>query len=499
MFRKVLIANRGEIAVRILRACRELGAQVVSVYSDVDRCALHVRQSDEVYYIGQAPARDSYLRIDRIVKAARRSGADAIHPGYGFLAENPALAQACIDAGITFIGPAPAAIATMGDKVAARRLMAQAGVPVIPGTATDLDDQTILRQAEKIGFPLFVKAAAGGGGKGMRRVYSPGELKRALEAARREAASAFGDDRIYLERAVQGARHIEVQVLADGQGNVIHLGERECSIQRRHQKLIEESPSPVVDDSLRRQMGQIAVQAAAAVSYVNAGTVEFLLDHKGRFYFLEMNTRLQVEHPITECVTGIDIVKEQLRIAFGKPLPTTQDKVRPKGWAIECRITAEDPANDFLPASGRIVRLCLPSGPGVRVDSGIYEGVEISPHYDPLLAKLITWGNTRQEALQRMERALKEFRIVGVPTNIPFHRQAMSAPPFVAGTYDTSFIRQHLSAATGGATAYSQVAAVAAVLHHQQKGARSPATAAHKDSRPFSAWRLVSRREATGQ
>ncbi|MGD9146256.1 MAG: biotin carboxylase N-terminal domain-containing protein, partial [Anaerolineae bacterium] len=349
MFRKVLIANRGEIAVRILRACRDLDIQTVAVYSEADRRSLHVRYADEAYPVGPALARKSYLRIDRILAAARESGAEAIHPGYGFLAENPEFASACQEAGITFVGPPASAIAAMGDKVAARRIMQQAGVPVIPGTGTDLRDAEIVAQGDQLGYPLFVKAAAGGGGKGMRLVQDRDELKRSLDAARREAQKAFGDDRVYLERAVRGARHVEIQVLADGHGGVIHLGERECSIQRRHQKLVEEAPSPAVSEDLRQRMGQVAVRAAEAVGYANAGTVEFLLDRDGSFYFLEMNTRLQVEHPVTESITGLDLVKEQLRIADGEPLGYRQEDIRIQGWAIECRITAEDPFNNFLP------------------------------------------------------------------------------------------------------------------------------------------------------
>jgi acetyl-CoA carboxylase biotin carboxylase subunit len=506
VFRKLLIANRGEIAVRILRACRELGVRTVAVYSEADRRALHVRYADEAYSIGPALARDSYLRIDRIVEAARRSGAEAIHPGYGFLAENPDLATACQEAGIVFVGPPPSAIAAMGDKVAARRLMAQAGVPLIPGTTSDLRDDEILEQADQIGYPLFVKAAAGGGGKGMRLVGSQAGLARSLGAARREALKAFGDDRVYLERAVLGARHIEIQVLADAHGHLVHLGERECSIQRRHQKLVEEAPSPAVDEDLRQRMGQVAVRAAAAVGYVSAGTVEFLLDGEKNFYFLEMNTRLQVEHPVTECVTGLDLVKEQLRVAAGQPLGFRQEDMRVAGWAIECRITAEDPFNRFLPASGRVVRLQPPSGPGIRVDSGLYEGFEASLYYDPLLAKLIAWGGSRDEAIGRMRSALREYRIVGLATSIPFHQWVMDSDAFQAGAYDTSFVGEQFSLSPPHQAEHPQWAAIVAALlsRERQQRARlagSPCDEANGGStwRTDKGWKLAGRWEALGR
>lgn len=489
MFHKVLIANRGEIAVRILRACRELGLRTVAVYSDADRRALHVRYADEAYPIGPPLARESYLRIDRIVDVARQSGADAVHPGYGFLAENAAFAAACTEAGLTFVGPPAGAIAAMGDKVAARQLMGQAGVPIIPGTGTGLGDEAILGQADQIGFPLFIKAAAGGGGKGMRLVQSRGELARSLGAARREAMQAFGDDRVYLEKAVRGARHVEIQVLADAQGNIIHLGERECSIQRRHQKLVEESPSPAVDGDLRRRMGQVAIRAAAAVNYANAGTVEFLLDREGSFYFLEMNTRLQVEHPVTESVAGVDLVKEQLRIAAGEPLRYSQDKVQLRGWAIECRITAEDPFNDFLPASGRIIRLFQPNGPGIRLDSGIHEGLEVSLYYDPLLAKLIAWGTTRDEAIQRLRGALWEYRIVGVHTSLSFHQWVLESDAFVSGEYDTSFLEGYVPTAPHPGEHRQLAAIVATLLSHQQRQRPRGMPAPCEEENAGSAWR----------
>jgi acetyl-CoA carboxylase biotin carboxylase subunit len=505
MLKKVLIANRGEIAVRILRACRELGLKTVAVYSEPDRRALHVRYADEAYSIGPALARDSYLRGDRILDAARASGSDAIHPGYGFLAENAEFSAACADAGVTFIGPPARAIAAMGDKVEARRRMQAAGVPVIPGTATDLRDDEILSEAERVGFPLFVKAAAGGGGKGMRLVQQADQLERALGQARREALKAFGDDRVYLERALQGARHVEIQVLADAYGTVIHLGERDCSIQRRHQKLVEEAPSPAVDDDLRQRMGAVAMRAAEAVDYVNAGTVEFLLDRDCNFYFLEMNTRLQVEHPITEAIYRVDIVKEQLHLAAGEPLRLRQADLRPLGHALECRITAEDPFNSFLPASGRIIRLSQPSGPGVRVDSGVEEGLEVPTFYDSLLAKLVVWGESRQAAIQRAASALAEYRIVGLPTSIPFHQWLMGHDRFRGSEYDTSFLVDPFSLVEPDREANRPLAAVvAALLSHEQRQ-RVGLTASPCDEedggvgwRADRAWRLVGRRQAMG-
>lgn len=497
MFKKILIANRGEIAVRILRACHELGVDMVAVYSEVDRAALHVRYADEAYCIGPAPARDSYLRIDKLIDVARKSGAEAIHPGYGFLAENAEFAAACEDAGIAFVGPSADAIAAMGDKVEARRLMKNASVPVVPGTDMDLRDDEILSAADEIGFPLFIKAAAGGGGKGMRLVADPIELKRSLGAARREAEGAFGDDRVYLEKAIEEARHIEIQVLADRRGNIIHLGERECSIQRRHQKLIEESPSMAINDEIRQEMGEVAVKAAQAVEYGNAGTIEFLVDQERNFYFLEMNTRLQVEHPVTEFVTGVDVVKEQLRVAAGRRLRYTQDDIELKGHAIECRITAEDPYNHFLPSSGRIRSVYEPTGPGVRVDAGVYEGFEVSLYYDPLIAKLIVWGDTRGEALLRMRRALSEYRIIGIQTSIPFHQQAMDVTNFIGGAYDTSFIEKHFSMTPEEHGRHSEVAAIVATLLTHTRRQQALTTMSRQDGGGRgSPWKMAGRREA---
>lgn len=440
MFKKVLIANRGEIAVRIIRACQERGIKAAAVFSDADRTALHVRYADEAYPIGPAPALSSYLNPDAILDAARKAGADALHPGYGFLSENADFAEAVIDAGLVWIGPSPEAMRLMGDKLTARKVMMAAGVPVVPGREVGLTDDEALMAAEELGYPLLIKASAGGGGKGMRRVESPQELKRALQFARREAASAFGNDTVYLERIIPRSRHIEIQILADHFGNYIHLGERECSIQRRNQKLIEESPSVAVSPALREQMGEIAIQAARAVGYTNAGTVEFLLDRDGRFYFLEMNTRLQVEHAVTELVTGVDIVKEQLTIAGGRRLHLRQEDVQVLGHAIECRINAEDPFNNFLPVAGTITSLIEPTGPGVRLESGIYAGAEVTPYYDSLLAKLLVWGENRAEAILRMRRALEELRISGIHTTVPFHQRIMDSARFQTGQFDTAFV-----------------------------------------------------------
>ncbi|HXH84487.1 MAG TPA: acetyl-CoA carboxylase biotin carboxylase subunit, partial [Candidatus Tectomicrobia bacterium] len=432
--RKLLVANRGEIAVRVIRACREQGIATVAVYSEADREALHVLMADEAYPIGPPPAAESYLAIDTLVATARRAGADAVHPGYGFLAENAAFAQACADAGLTFVGPPPAAIRAMGDKTAARRIAQETRVPMVPGTMEPLaSDDEARAQARALGYPVMLKAAMGGGGKGMRLVRSEAELGEALRAARAEAGAAFGDASVYLERAVAEPRHVEIQVLADAHGGVVHLGERECSIQRRHQKLVEECPSPAVDASLRARMGVAACRIARAAGYVNAGTVEFLLDADGRFYFLEMNTRLQVEHPVTEMVTGIDVVREQLRIAAGEPLGYGQADVTWRGAAIECRINAEDPFAGWLPSPGRISALRPASGPWVRDDSGVYEGATIPRWYDTLIAKLIVWGPDRAAAIARMGRALAEYRVAGVRTTIPVLERIVADPDFRDG------------------------------------------------------------------
>lgn len=499
MFKKVLVANRGEIAVRILRACRELGIPTVAVYSEADRNALHVRYADEAYLLGPAPSRESYLRSDKIIDAARSCGADAIHPGYGFLAEREAFAGACAEAGITFIGPRASSIAAMGDKLVARQTVTSAGVPVVPGTegTASLSDEELLARAPKIGFPLLVKASAGGGGKGMREIGSLEEMPQLLAAARREAESAFGDGNVYLEKLLVGARHIEIQILADQHGHVIHLGERDCSIQRRHQKLIEESPSPIMDDELRSQMGSVAVRAAQAVQYVSAGTIEFLVDKDKRFYFLEMNTRLQVEHPVTELVTGIDIVAEQIRIARGRQLSYSQADITLRGHAIECRINAEDPFSGFMPSTGRIRHALLPTGPGVRVDTGVYPGFEITPYYDPMIAKLIVWGETRGQAILRMRRALEEYRLVGVRTNIPFHQMMMDSHRFMGGQYDTRFVEERFampSSVSETSEFDPQTAAVFATLVQHQQTQRA-GSFVMRNERDASNWKWLGRWE----
>ena len=497
MFKKVLVANRGEIAVRAFRACGERGLRTVAVFSDADRSALHVRYADEAYRIGPPPARASYLNIQAIIEAAQAAGADAIHPGYGFLSENKEFAEAVIAAGLVWIGPPPSAIRIMGDKVTARRAVMAAGVPVVPGTDAELADAEAVARAAEIGYPVLLKASAGGGGKGMRAVNTPAELPAALESARREALSAFGSSTVYLEKLIPGARHVEIQILADQFGNCVYLGERECSIQRRHQKLIEEAPSVAVTPQVRAEMGQIAVRAALAAGYANAGTVEFLLDRAGHFYFLEMNTRLQVEHAITEMVTGIDILKEQLSIASGRALRYAQEDIHIRGHAIECRINAEDPYADFLPQAGRITALTEPTGPGVRLDSGIYPGVEVTPHYDSLLAKLIAWGETRAEAILRMRRALSELRVGGIHTTIPFHQQMMDSFRFQSGNFDTSFVEGpdgfRLAAQAG--PDLSLVAALAAVLIEHERTLEALTIASPCDRQPpdVSAWRRLGR------
>jgi len=504
MFKKVLIANRGEIAVRIIRACRELDIPTVAVYSDADRQSLHVRYADEAFRLGPPKARDSYLRGEKILEIAKHSEADAVHPGYGFLAERADFARACQKSGITFIGPKASSIAAMGDKQVARTTVSEAGVPVVPGTEGrgDLSDETLLSLAPEIGFPLLIKPSAGGGGKGMREVLDLKEMPNLLTAARREAKASFGDDSIYLEKVVEDARHIEFQILADHHGHVIHLGERECSIQRRHQKLLEEAPSPFIDGDpdLRELMGAVAVQAARAVDYVNAGTIEFLVDQEKNFYFLEMNTRLQVEHPVTEAVTGVDIVKEQIKIAAGEPLSIRQQEVEFKGWALECRINAEDPFRGFLPSTGIISHTLLPTGPGVRVDSGVYSGFEISPYYDALLAKLIVHDTSRQTALARMRRALEEYRIIGVRTSIPFHQQLLQHPDFQAGQFNTQFVAKKLSGHPSQKqdNGFPEIAALAAVLAAHERNQQS-ALVIRRASRDTSNWKWVSRWERTRQ
>ena len=442
--KRVLVANRGEIAVRIIRALRESGYESVAVFSEPDRLSPHVRTADRAVPIGPAAPAESYLNIARLLDAARDTGADAIHPGYGFLAERPDFARAVTDAGFIWIGPPAAAISAMGNKTEARRLMQKASVPVVPGTVEPLESEAELSSvAGEIGFPLMLKAVAGGGGKGMRLVRSTSELGSAFTQARSEALKAFGDDSVYVEKYIERPRHVEIQVIADACGNVFHMGERECSVQRRHQKLIEECPSPAIDEKLRREMGTAAVQAARSVGYVGAGTVEFLLDRSGEFYFLEMNTRIQVEHPVTELVYGVDLVRDQLTAACGEPLPESYAALQPRGHSIECRIVAEDPYDGFLPQTGRLEHLEIPCGPGIRWDGAIERGMEIGLSYDPLLAKLIVWAEDRDRAIARMNRALDELLIVGVPTSVPLARAAMQEESFRAGRYDIGYLDTH--------------------------------------------------------
>ncbi len=498
---KILIANRGEIAVRVIRACRDMRIKTVAVYSECDRAALHVRLADEAWPIGPSAPRESYLRIDRIIDAVRASGADAVHPGYGFLAENEDFAAACRDAGVTFIGPSPETIALMGSKTAARQTAIRAGVPVVPGTEEPLDegvpDDKVLAIAERVGYPLMLKAVAGGGGKGMRMVSSAAELPGALRAARSEAASAFGDSAVYLERRIMRPRHIEVQLLGDHHGTVLAFVERECTIQRRHQKVIEESPSVAVTPDLRRRLTSAAAAVARTVNYTNAGTIEFLVDLSGEFFFLEMNTRLQVEHPITEMVTGIDLVGWQIRIARGEKLTLDPESaVTPRGHAIECRVYAEDPENGFLPSPGRIQSLRVPDGPGIRDDSGVESGGEVPIFYDPMISKLAAWGDSREHALARMRRALAEYEVRGIKTTLPFFQWVLEDPDFVAGRFDTGFIDHKLGTRNGepllALDATDEDLAVIAAAVSQI--ARTPAAAAAASE--ASPWRTSARAEA---
>jgi acetyl-CoA carboxylase biotin carboxylase subunit len=468
MFRKVLVANRGEIAVRVMRTLREMGIASVAVYSDADRAALHVRMAGEAEHIGPAASSESYLRIDRIVAAARRHGAEAIHPGYGFLSENAEFAAACESAGMVFIGPSAESIRSMGSKTAARQIAAAAGAPVAPGTGRGVSFEEAREFARAYGYPVLLKAVAGGGGKGMRRVHREADLESAHRDASSEAAGAFGNPEMYVEKLIERPRHIEIQVLGDRHGNMVHLGERECSIQRRHQKVIEECPSPLLAarPDLRQAMGEAAVKTARAAGYYNAGTVEFLVDPDYRFYFLEMNTRLQVEHPVTELATGLDLVRLQIEIAAGAPLPFTQEDVSLRGAAIECRVYAEDPANNFLPYPGKIVRLAEPSGPGVRLDSGVYEGWTVPMEYDPLLAKLAVWAPTRAQAAARAGRALSEYHVGGIRCNIGFFRQILEDAEFRAGRLHTGFIEEFFQRAKTATPPQDSeaVAALAAAL-----------------------------------
>lgn len=491
MFKKILIANRGEIAVRVIRACRELGIASVAIYSDVDRASLHVLKADEAYRVGPPPAAESYLNIGAIVDAARRCGADAIHPGYGFLSENAAFARACGEAGIKFIGPPAYAIELMGSKTRARQQMEKAGVPFVPGSSRGVESRAEAAEiATRLGYPVMLKAAAGGGGKGMRLVQNEAELASALQSAESEAQRAFGSSDVYLEKAITNPRHIEIQVLADEHGNCVHLGERECSIQRRHQKVLEESPSPAVSVAMRRKMGEVAVKAAKAVGYTNAGTIEFLTDTNRNFYFLEMNTRLQVEHPVTELVSGMDLVHLQIRIAAGEKLSSAQKDVRPRGHAIECRIYAED--ENYFPSPGRITALREPSGPGVRLDSGIYEGWNVPVEYDPLLAKLIGYGESREQSIARLCRALDEYFIGGIKTNLALFPRILSDPQFLAGNTDTGYLERLPQPGTG--TTDHEVAVIAAgifaTLDAKRNGQAQPVS-----SEP-SIWRKTARMES---
>ncbi len=495
MFDKVLIANRGEIAVRIIRACQEMGIRTVAVYSEADATALHVRLADEAVLIGPPPAPESYLRSDHILEAAQQTGCQAIHPGYGFLAENSDFAASVTAAGLTFIGPGAEVIRLMGSKTAARATMQAAGVPVVPGYQDSQADEELLAAAAEMGFPLLVKAVAGGGGKGMRIVHQSSQLSEALQSARREALHAFGDERIYLEKYLAHARHIEFQILGDAHGQVVHLFERECSVQRRHQKIIEESPSPFLDDTLRHAMGEAAVAAARAVGgCVNAGTIEFLVDEEGNFYFLEMNTRLQVEHPVTEWVTGLDLVKWQLRIAAGESLSFRQTDLSQRGHAIECRVYAEDPANSFLPATGRVLRLVEPMGPGVRLDTDLLPGDEITHYYDPLLAKLVVLAENRQEAMRKMAWALRQYIILGVTTNLSFLQDLVRHEAFQRGDITTDFVSQHFTHWQPADPPTSDLALVAAALaemfeEQSEGGMRRGGEETRGD--PYSPWRQL--------
>jgi acetyl-CoA carboxylase biotin carboxylase subunit len=488
LFAKVLVANRGEIALRVLRACRDLGVRGVAVYSEPDATALHARYAEEAYCIGPGPVTESYLDAGRIIETARRCGAEAIHPGYGLLSEQSVFARACAEAGIKFIGPSPEALDRLGDKVTARAIAQAAGVPTVPGSGSRVTSEEARTVAHAVGFPLLIKAAAGGGGKGIRLVESEGSLEPALRTAASEAAASFGDGGLYLERYLSPVRHIEVQVLADSFGNVVHLGERECSIQRRSQKLVEEAPSSAVDDGLRAGLGAAAVAIAREAGYENAGTVEFLVDRAGAFYFIEANARLQVEHPVTELVSGLDLVREQLRIAAGEPLGFEQADLALRGAAIECRITAEDATAGFLPSLGTITLVNEPSGPGVRVDSSLFAGMEVSPFYDSLLAKLIVWGADRDEALRRLRRALSEYQVLGVKTTLPFHRALIDDEDFAAGRIDTHFLDSWQMPAMESGQQEDAALIAAALLSHQRRyeGPAAPSL------RP-SAWRLAAR------
>jgi len=499
MFKKILIANRGEIAVRILRACRELGTKTVSVFSDVDRTALHVRLADEAYAIGPAPSRESYLNIGKLIDVARRRGCDALHPGYGFLAENPALPRACIDAGITFIGPSAEVMEQMGSKTSGKQLARRADVPTVPGTNDPIKNpEEAQALARSMGYPVVLKAVAGGGGKGMRVVPSDTAFAGAWRDAGSEALNAFGDPRVFLEKYLQGPRHIEIQIFADAHGRVVSLGERECSVQRRHQKVIEEAPSPVVTPELRRKMGEAAVRLARAGRYENAGTVEFLVDADLNFYFLEVNTRLQVEHPVTEQVTGLDLVKLQIAIAAGHRLPFAWETITPRGNAMEVRLYAEDPDNNFFPSPGKIVARHAPTGPGIRLDEGVYEGWTVPLEYDPLLSKLIAWGNSREETIARLRRALDEYTITGIRTNVSLFRRILTEPEFLSGEIHTKWLDELLARPNPPVikprSGTEEASAIAAAIW-QATQAAGPSSSTQSSPSTASRWKMEGRRQ----
>jgi acetyl-CoA carboxylase, biotin carboxylase subunit len=507
MFKKILIANRGEIAVRIHRACRELGIQSVAVFSEVDRGSLHVRLADEAYAIGPALSRESYLRIDKLMDVARRAGCDAVHPGYGFLAENAALPRACSEIGSTFIGPPAEAMEALGSKTAGRQLARRVEVPTVPGTNDPTEKSEARALAQSMGYPILLKAVAGGGGRGMRLVYSDAEFESAFRDAASEAMNAFGDERVYLEKYLERPRHIEIQILADAHGRVVSLGERECSIQRRHQKVVEEAPSPIITPELRKKMSEAAVRLARAGGYVNAGTMEFLVDQNLNFYFLELNTRLQVEHPVTEQVTGLDLVKLQIAIAAGHRLPFAWESITPRGHAMEVRLYAEDPENNFFPSPGKILSRHAPSGPGIRLDEGVYEGWTVPNDYDPLLSKLIAWGNSREETIARLRRALDEYTVTGIRTNAGLFRRILTEPEFLRGEIHTRWLDELLrrprpAAASstspgnkeGDSKAAREAAAIAAAIW-QAKQTNAQASVASSSSETSSRWKMEGRRQ----
>jgi acetyl-CoA carboxylase biotin carboxylase subunit len=498
MFKKVLIANRGEIAVRILRACREMNIKTVSVFSEVDRASLHVRLADEAYLIGPAPSRESYLCIDKLMDVAKRTGCDALHPGYGFLAENPALPRACVDSGITFIGPPAEAMEAMGSKTAGKQLARRADVPTVPGTSDPIENPEEARSlASSMGYPVLLKAIAGGGGKGMRVVATQAEFAAAWRDAASEALNAFGDARVFVEKYLISPRHVEIQIFSDAHGRVVSLGERECSVQRRHQKVVEEAPSPVVTPDLRRKMGDAAVRIARAGGYVNAGTVEFLVDASLNYYFLEVNTRLQVEHPVTEQVTGLDLVKLQIAIAAGHRLPFAWETITPRGHAMEVRLYAEDPDNNFFPSPGKIIARNAPTGPGIRLDEGVYEGWTVPMEYDPLLSKLIAWGNSREETIARLRRALDEYTITGIQTNVGLFRRILTEPEFLRGEIHTKWLDELLARPRPTDSQLREgtedAAMIAAAVWQASQAGRAPDSAAAEQK--TSPWKLTGRRE----